>query len=64
MKKEDFGMIGFLIAAVVCCLILTLIITGSLSIITGFFSGRNIYIIVGVIVLLVAVYLYWKKLRR
>ena len=61
MKKEEFGMIASLIAVVVCCLILTLAITGSLSVIAGFFSGRNIFIVIGIIILLFVVYLYWRK---
>jgi len=64
MKKEDFGTMGVLVGAVACCLILTLVLTGSLSVIAGFFSGKNSYIVIGIILFLFVAYLHWRKTKR
>ena len=60
MKKEEFSL-GLLIAAAICCLTLTLAIMGLLGIVSVVFSRGNIFIIIGIIILLFAGYFYGRK---
>ncbi len=61
MRKENAGVIGAIIAVSICCIVTVLILTGSLGVLTGFFKQNNIYLIIGIIIVLAGVIFYWKK---